>query len=325
MKRVLLLDTSVATQNIGDEIINDSIRMNWTELYERNYICKFPTHTPPYSWWQQLLVPRKLDLLVNSDYKFLCGTNALYTNMMRPLPQWNIYPWNASFFKNTILLGVGAGINSKSVNLYTKLLYNKVLNKNYIHSTRDEFTKKMLENMGYKALNTGCPTLWGFTDEFCKKIPTEKNKKVLFTLTGYQPDFENDKLMIEILCNNYKEIYFWPQTPTDYDYLRKLGDFDVKIVTPNLYAYDKILSLNGIDYVGNRLHGGIRALQHACRSLIIAIDYRAENMSKQYRLPVIKRENIGIQLDSFINSSYRTQITGLNFDLIKKWKEQFDF
>lgn len=325
MKRVLLLDTSVATQNIGDEIINDSIRMNWTELYERNYICKFPTHTPPYSWWQQLLVPRKLDLLVNSDYKFLCGTNALYTNMMRPLPQWNIYPWNASFFKNTILLGVGAGINSKSVNLYTKLLYNKVLNKNYIHSTRDEFTKKMLENMGYKALNTGCPTLWGFTDEFCKKIPTEKNKKVLFTLTGYQPDFENDKLMIEILCNNYEEIYFWPQTPTDYDYLRKLGDFDVKIVTPNLYAYDKILSLNGIDYVGNRLHGGIRALQHACRSLIIAIDYRAENMLKQYRLPVIKRENIGIQLDSFINSSYRTQITGLNFDLIKKWKEQFDF
>lgn len=325
MKRVLLLDTSVATQNIGDEIINDSIRMNWTELYERNYICKFPTHTPPYSWWQQLLVPRKLDLLVNSDYKFLCGTNALYTNMMRPLPQWNIYPWNASFFKNTILLGVGAGINSKSVNLYTKLLYNKVLNKNYIHSTRDEFTKKMLENMGYKALNTGCPTLWGFTDEFCKKIPTEKNKKVLFTLTGYQPDFENDKLMIEILCNNYEEIYFWPQTPTDYDYLRKLGDFDVKIVTPILYAYDKILSLNGIDYVGNRLHGGIRALQHACRSLIIAIDYRAENMSKQYRLPVIKRENIGIQLDSFINSSYRTQITGLNFDLIKKWKEQFDF
>lgn len=325
MKRVLLLDTSVATQNIGDEIINDSIRMNWTELYERNYICKFPTHTPPYSWWQQLLVPRKLDLLVNSDYKFLCGTNALYTNMMRPLPQWNIYPWNASFFKNTILLGVGAGINSKSVNLYTKLLYNKVLNKNYIHSTRDEFTKKMLENMGYKALNTGCHTLWGFTDEFCKKIPTEKNKKVLFTLTGYQPDFENDKLMIEILCNNYEEIYFWPQTPTDYDYLRKLGDFDVKIVTPNLYAYDKILSLNGIDYVGNRLHGGIRALQHACRSLIIAIDYRAENMSKQYRLPVIKRENIGIQLDSFINSSYRTQITGLNFDLIKKWKEQFDF
>lgn len=325
MKRVLLLDTSVATQNIGDEIINDSIRMNWTELYERNYICKFPTHTPPYSWWQQLLVPRKLDLLANSDYKFLCGTNALYTNMMRPLPQWNIYPWNASFFKNTILLGVGAGINSKSVNLYTKLLYNKVLNKNYIHSTRDEFTKKMLENMGYKALNTGCPTLWGFTDEFCKKIPTEKNKKVLFTLTGYQPDFENDKLMIEILCNNYEEIYFWPQTPTDYDYLRKLGDFDVKIVTPNLYAYDKILSLNGIDYVGNRLHGGIRALQHGCRSLIIAIDYRAENMSKQYRLPVIKRENIGIQLDSFINSSYRTQITGLNFDLIKKWKEQFDF
>ena len=34
MKKILLLDTSVATQNVGDEIINDSIRMNWTELYD---------------------------------------------------------------------------------------------------------------------------------------------------------------------------------------------------------------------------------------------------------------------------------------------------
>lgn len=325
MKRVLLLDTSIATQNIGDEIINDSIRLNWKDLYEKNYICKFPTHTPPYSWWQQLLVPRKFEILSNSDYKFLCGTNALYTNMMRPLPQWNIHLWNKSFFRNSILLGVGAGINSKSINLYTRFLYHNVLSKNYIHSTRDEYTKHMLENMGYKAINTGCPTLWGFTDDFCKNIPAEKSKKVLFTLTGYQSDFENDKLMIDILSKNYEEMYFWPQTPTDLDYLRKMGDFNVEVITPNLYSYDKILSNNNIDYVGNRLHGGIRALQHACRSLIIAIDYRAENMSKQYRLPVIKRDNIASQLDKFINSSYRTRISGLDFELIQEWKNQFIF
>ena len=325
MKKVLLLDTSIATQNVGDEIINDSIRMNWTDLFDKNYICKFPTHTPPYAWWQQLLVPRKFDMLTNVDYKFLCGTNALYTNMLRPLPQWNIFPWNASFFKDTILLGVGAGINSKHINAYTKHLYKKVLSKDYIHSTRDEYTKKMLESLNYRAFNTGCPTLWGFTDDFCRTIPTTKGNKVLFTLTGYQPDVENDKLMVDILRNNYEELYFWPQTPTDLDYLRNLGDYNVNIVTPNLCAYDNVLNNNEIDYIGNRLHGGIRALQHGCRSLIIAIDYRAINMSKQYGLPIVERENICTRLDKYINSSCETKITGLDFEIIEKWKMQFRF
>ena len=325
MKKVLLLDTSIATQNIGDEIINDSIRMNWADLYDKNYICKFPTHTPPYTWWQQLFVSRKFNVLENADYKFLCGTNALYTNMIRPLPQWNVFPWNARFFKNTILLGVGAGINSKHVNSYTKYLYGKILSKKFIHSTRDEYTKNMLETLGYRAMNTGCPTLWGFTDDFCCKIPITKSSKVLFTLTGYQPDIDNDKLMVDILRNNYNELYFWPQTPTDLDYLRELGNYEIKIVTPNLCAYDKILSDGNMDYVGNRLHGGIRALQHGCRSLIIAIDYRAVNMSKQYGLPIIEREGIRAKLDKFINSSYETRISGLNFELIDKWKAQFQF
>ena len=325
MKKILLLDTSVATQNVGDEIINDSIRMNWTELYDKNYICKYPTHTPPYAWWQQLIVSRKFDILANSDYKFLCGTNALYTNMMRPLPQWNIFPWNASFFKDTILLGVGAGINSRHINIYTKYLYKKVLSKNYIHSTRDEYTKNMLESLGYKAMNTGCPTLCGFTDKKKKKIPSTKSDKVLFTLTGYQPDIENDKLMVEILSNNYEELFFWPQTPTDLDYLRSIGHIDVKVITPNLCAYDRVLSDNNIDYVGNRLHGGIRALQHGRKSLIVAIDYRAVNMSKQYGLPIIEREHIRSKLDGFINSNFETKITGLDFDVIEKWKMQFEF
>lgn len=325
MKKVLILDTSIATQNIGDEIINDSIRMNWAELYDKNYICRYPTHTPPYAWWQQLIVSRKFNLLAKSDYKFLCGTNALYTNMMRPLPQWNIFPWNASFFKDTILLGVGSGVNSKHVNMYTKHLYKKVLSKKFIHSTRDEYTKYMLENLGYRAINTGCPTLWGFTDDFCRKIPTTKSSKVLFTLTSYQPDIVNDKLMVDTLRNNYEELFFWPQTPTDLDYLCELGNFDVMIVTPNLCAYDKILNNNDIDYIGNRLHGGIRALQHGCRSLIVAIDYRAVNMSKHYGLPIIERENIRSKLDSFINSSNETKIVGLDFEVIEKWKIQFDF
>ena len=38
MKNVLLLDTSVGSLNQGDEIINISIKKNWSELFENNYI-----------------------------------------------------------------------------------------------------------------------------------------------------------------------------------------------------------------------------------------------------------------------------------------------
>lgn len=35
-------------------------------------------------------------------------------------------------------------------------------------------TKVFLEEMGFKAWNTGCPTLWGLTPEFCTEIPSKK-------------------------------------------------------------------------------------------------------------------------------------------------------
>ncbi|MEI3046520.1 MAG: polysaccharide pyruvyl transferase family protein [Romboutsia timonensis] len=70
-------------------------------------------------------------------------------------------------------------------------MYSKILSKNYIHSVRDERTKRFVEELGYKAINTGCPTMWKFNDEFCKEVPTKKSDKVIFTLTDYSHDREN--------------------------------------------------------------------------------------------------------------------------------------
>lgn len=322
MKSIILLNTGIATQNIGDEIINDSIKRNWSGLYRCNYIYNMPSHTPPYSWWQQLLFKKKLSAFKNADIKFLCGTNALYTNMLRPVPQWNIHLWNHRMFDNTVLLGVGAGINSSSINYYTRNLYSKVLNHDLVHSVRDDNTVDFLNKMGFNAINTGCPTLWGFVDGFCRDIPSTKSDSVVFTLTGYQPDRENDKLMIEILERNYSNLYFWPQTFADFDYFKSLGDFRSSVVAPNLVAYDEILNQN-VDYVGNRLHGGIRALQHKKRALIIAIDYRARNMRDKNSLPVIDREEIISHLDNWINSDTKINITGIDKSVIAKWQSQF--
>ena len=323
MKKILLLDTAVATLNMGDEIIGQSIRRQLDGLFRNHYMITLPSHTPLYTTWQQLLYPGNMKVYAHADLKFLCGTNALYTNMLRPLPQWNIHLGNHRLVQNTICLGVGLGCKSKKVNLYTKRLYRNVLSRQYAHSVRDDETKQFLERLGYQAWNTGCPTLWSLTPAHCKNIPTAKSDRVVFTLTHYMADEQNDQKMIEILQNNYREIYFWPQCFEDLSYLKCLGkDKGVTILPPNLRAYDELLRTE-IDYVGNRLHGGIFALQHKRRSIILSIDYRAENMSRTYSIPILKRENVSDLLERKIRSSFETSILGLDFELIERWKEQF--
>ena len=130
--------------------------------------------------------------------------------------------------------------------------------------------------------------------------------------------------MIDILLKSYEEVYFWPQCIKDYEYMRELTDNNrIKIISPNISGYKNILNNSKIDYVGNRLHGGIFAIQHRCRAIIISIDYRAERMSENYSFECIKREDIPNKLERKINSIWSTKITGIDFDLINGWKRQF--
>lgn len=325
MNNILLLDTATASLNQGDDIINISIKRNWEELFKYNYIMRMATHTPMYSTIQSVIYKEKLSVFKNADYKFLCGTNALYTNMLRPLPSWNINILNYGLAKGAICLGVGIGINSKSANLYTRRLYDKVLNHDFIHSVRDEKTKEFLESLGFKVMNTGCPTLWGLTPELCQDIPNKKANKVLFTLTYYERDEVNDKLMIDILSKNYDELYFWPQCIKDYEYLKTLNvDHKIIVVPANIDSYDCILQNEEIDYVGNRLHGGIFALQHKRRTIILSIDYRAEKMSRDYSFCCIKRDEVGTLLEEKVTSQWSTIISGIDFNKIAEWKNQFE-
>lgn len=243
MKNILLLDTSIGSLNQGDDIIKISIKNNWRELFYGNYIMRLATHTPIYNAFQSLIYKNKLSVFRDADYKFLCGTNALYTNMLCPLPAWNINLFNCGLVSNTICLGVGIGINSKNVNWYTRKLYSKVLSRNYVHSVRDSKTKLFLEEMGFRAENTGCPSLWGLSPEHCQVIPKSKGDAVIFTLTYYKREEKLDKLMIDILIRNYKDIFFWPQCIKDLEYLSQIFDLSkIKIVPPNIEEYDWFLS-----------------------------------------------------------------------------------
>lgn len=198
----------------------------------------------------------------------------------------------------------------------------KIFSKKYIHSVRDERTKKILENLGFQAINTGCPTLWSLTPEFCKQIPTDKADNVVFTLTFYDKDPKNDQKLIDILKENYNKVYFWVQGSEDYEYFKTFKNIEqIEIVSPALDSYRKILQQENIEYVGTRLHAGIFAMKNKKRSIILSVDNRAQDMSVTYQLNTILREQIDT-LPAMLHSSFQTNVH-IDQEKIQQWKDQF--
>ncbi|MGG2937778.1 polysaccharide pyruvyl transferase family protein [Bacillus pacificus] len=320
MDKILLLDTSVGSLNKGDDIIMNSVKSQLSDITKDAYVLTLPTHISPFHWYQVARGSNRVKLYSDAKYKFVGGTNLLTMDMLTHFPQWNINLFNYKPLKGSILVGVGAGKGNK-INTYTKVLYKKVLSHEYIHSVRDERTKHFLEEMGFKALNTGCATLWSLTTEFCEGIPAQKADSVIFTLTHHDKDYANDQYLIDILNKNYKDVYFWIQDADDLLYFSSLKRTKkIKVVSPTIEAYQQLLELD-IDYIGTRLHGGIFAMLYKKRSIIIAIDERAQGMGETYNLNLIHRSNFD-ELEKMIHSSFKTDVK-VNFEVVNKWLGQF--
>lgn len=322
MKNILLLDTSVGSQNKGDDIIMECVRKELEPLLKNNFEYTLPTHVSPFHWYQVWRNSLRVRSYANCDLKFVGGTNILAKNMLTHYPQWNINLFNCAPLAGSVLVGAGAGAGDKR-NWYTRKLYRKVLSHDFYHSCRDERTKLYVEQeLGLKAIHTGCVTMWMLTPDFCKQIPCQKADKVVFTLTAGGYD-ERDQILIDTLRSCYKEIYFWPQGIYDYDYLQKYKNIeDLRILPATKKAYDDFLTQNDTDYVGTRLHGGVYAMRHARRSIIIAIDERAREINKSNDLVYIEKNEITSKLKQLIKSDFPTKIK-MDFDAINRWKAQF--
>ena len=323
MIKIVNFNTAYSTRNLGDFIIVNAIHKEMAFLFEKSFVYELPTHTPVATFYQCYKKSSVMRGCLDAKYKFIDGTNIIKKSLFRPWPVWNVNLFNCRPYKNSILIGVGMDSNFEKPDLYTRMIYSKVLSKEYIHSTRDEKTKKLLESMGYKAINTGCPTLWALTGNFCKSIPHRRASRVVFTLTDYCKDKVKDQQLIEILKRQYKEIFFWIQGSEDLKYFRTLRNTDgIELVAPNLDAYEKLLDKGNIDYVGTRLHAGIFAMRHKVRSIILIVDNRARDMKESYNLVAVERNDIN-QLDSLIKSSFETDVK-IDEEKILKWKAQFE-
>ncbi len=314
MKKIIRYNPSLTTLNMGDFVIFDSIKTQMSDLFEDAFNVDVSTHLPVNYVFTRLLS--------KADYKFVCGTNLLMGKLNGIFRQWDINILNAKKLGPAILIGAGWWQYNNKPNAYTKKVYKKILSTEYMHSVRDTYTEKMLRDMGFtNVICTACPTMWALTKEHCKEIPTGKAKNVMTTLTDYNQDIERDTRMLEILKENYETVYLWIQGGQDYEYFEKLGIDGITLVPPSLEKYDEILMAGDIDYVGSRLHGGIRALQKKVRTIILGVDNRAKEKQKDFNLKVIAREDVEM-LPELINSSFETDIN-IPIDNINKWKSQF--
>lgn len=322
INRYVIFDTATGSFNMGDYIIYESAIKHLKDFINDGFVLDISTHTPIAHFYQQRKGTFRTKYYDEAKYKFLLGTNILRTNMLHLNPDWNVNIFNCKYYKNTILVGCGLAGKKENVNWYSKMLYKKILRKDIIHSVRDDETKKFLESIGFKAINTGCPTLWDLDDETCNKIEQNKADSVVFTLTDYCRNKVQDQKLIDILQKNYKKIYFWIQGSDDMEYLQTFKNIsNIKYINPRLENYDKFLQENKVDYVGTRLHAGIKAMQHYRRTIIIVVDNRARDMKETYNLVTIERDEIE-KIDELINSKFETKLN-LNKEKITQWKEQF--
>ena len=316
MKKIFLYEPSIASNNLGDEIIVEGCKKALAGFLNNNYVVEIPTHTP--------LSNRYALFMGKPDIKIVCGSNILTgkLNQIRHVKQWALGYTTTWQLNQSIFIGVGAQRYQK-VNYYTRNVYKRMFSSDYIHSVRDAYTEAFLKDMGINnVINTGCPTMWRLTREHCRQIPTTKADEVIFTLTDYSKDQKRDEFVLQVLLDNYKHVYFWPQGVNDFEYFKTIKNSpNVVLLPPNLKGYDDFLASHNVDFVGTRLHGGMRALQHKRRTLIIGIDNRAIELHKDINIPMLRQDEIE-NLPYLLESSNATEIN-LNIEGIAKFLSQF--
>lgn len=320
MKKIVLLEPCISSLNQGDHVIVDSIKREMDFLLRDAFVVEQSTQSPVMHFYQ--VRDERFHAPADADYKFVCGSNLFWDNMFHPYVQWNINHLTCTNSRNAILVGAGSCSTRERMNLYSKSLYNRVLNHDICHSVRDEITKVRMESLGFKVINTGCPTTWSLTKEHCEKIPVKKGDRVVFTLNEFHGNVKEDLALIDLLARHYEEVYFWPQGYRDLEYLKKLDlSVPVRIVSPNLTAMRALLQEGNIDYVGSRLHGGIFSMQNYVRSMILVVDNRAQEMKDSFTIPALGRTDYET-LETMIQSEWETAVN-IRQDNIQAWKDQF--
>jgi hypothetical protein len=313
MKKIAVLDPSLVTDNLGDFIILDAVNSILREIFPKDYFFHVPTNDH-----MGFEAHRQLK---DSALSFVGGTNLL-TSHWWWYRQWNLRPLELFKIKQAILMGVGWHKYQPQPDMLTGWVYRQMLSTQHQHSVRDKYTQSHLASVGiHNVLYTGCPTMWCLDPAHCSQVPVKQSKVAIVTLTAYLANPAIDKAWLEAVFKRYEDVYFWSQMHDDHAYAMQLAGQRFKLISPTLEGYNEALHTLDCDYIGTRLHGGIRALQLKRRALILEVDNRAAEIGRDTHLHCAPRGDVPA-IERWIDQPRALDLT-MPFDHIQKWKAQF--
>ena len=312
---VTIFDTAASSRNLGDQIIMDAVRSQLRLTAPEAFCVTVPTH--------DFVGEEGRKLIEASDASVLGGTNLLSSEVNK-YNQWKVSWRDTRWLRNVIMLGTGWWQYQRSPNIFSKYFLGQVLHRQRLHSVRDEYTARQLECAGIvNVRNTSCVTLWEFDAAKQAAIPCHRSGSVVTTLTDYKPAPDKDIPFLQLLKRSYEKVYLWPQGSRDYNYFHSLAVGGIEVIDPHLTAYDELLASSvDLDYVGTRLHAGIRAMKYGRRSIILGVDNRAQEISRDTGLKVYSRDEGLGGLERLISDEVETRLN-LPSAAIEEWREAF--
>jgi hypothetical protein len=313
--KISIYDTTICDDNLGNQIIMDAITPVIEQLFLDDFIIKL-------QYLEKFGQPSHRHIR-ESKYTFFGGTNALSSRMNRN-SQMGFTLADTTRVNNVVLVGVGWWQYQKKPNFYTRYLLRRILHPDVIHSVRDDYTKNYLQSIGItNVVNTSCPTVWNLNKKHCANIPDHKSRKAVCSLTDYHQDPVSDSAFLRLVIERYEKCFLWLQGAGDREYFESLGlpAGAIQLIPPKLSAYDQLLMAEEVDYIGTRLHAGVRALQHRRRALILGIDNRALEIGKNIGLNVCDRKDTGA-IFRFCQGGEPTRLK-IPEEEILRWQQQF--
>jgi len=307
-----MFDTGIDSDNLGDHFIMDAVWEAVRPLFHDADYVLTPTHRR--ASLAEMSAGRRAAVSI------VGGTNILKSHML-VRSNWRITPLDYLAWRNVVLLGVGWQQYGDRADFATRLFFRSVLSPTLLHSVRDLHTYEYLREVIPNVVYTACPTMWMLDAQRCREIPVRKARHAVFAVTYYRPAPEQDRAVFNLLQRHYETVYFWPQQAEDTRYIRDIGITGFVPIPPDIKEYDRLLEEVDVDFVGARLHGGIRALQHRRRALVIPVDNRAAEISVSTLLPIASRTDPAA-IERWILDPVPTALT-LPVSGIAEWKSQF--
>jgi Polysaccharide pyruvyl transferase len=289
-KNYIIHHYSPHTFNAGDHFVIQSIRNHIRKILpEAVFVPKAIAHN---RGWGAPMGLRKENILYSNTHAdaVIVGGSDQYNNWSPRISRKEI-----NFLKPPMFL-IGLGVSSKDLNLepYIKnkeFNYDIVAtnNKATLSSVRDDVTYNFLKGLGYdKAINTGCPALHLFDNEF--RINDSKNVLITFPFPLVNNDAENlkYKVLVDVTKKMLNYLHDKNLNPIivchdDRDVNVAQYEFSNEQIFFSNYHHDYFeLYNNALLVVGSRLHATILTSGMGIPNININLDLRGQAFTESF-------------------------------------------